>query len=213
MAADDIYRAQFYFEGPTSGSGFSVYYQEDSAATAPTRATESLANSLATALQGPTSAILTSEWRFTKIEVHKVNGDPMPKGFANVLVQQGVYVGNSLPATNSWIIRLIQQKFPQTSNGRVYVPGVPEGASSVGRLAQAFIDTEANDYRNALAGPISEVAGSGTWNAGVISTKVLNAAPPFKDWDGAFAPVATAQIWPVIARQNRRITRARGFAT
>ncbi|GAI67285.1 unnamed protein product, partial [marine sediment metagenome] len=137
----------------------------------------------------------------------------VPKWRADIATQIGDRSGTPLPANNALLIRLEQGLFPPKSNGRIFIPGISEDDTSVGNITAAFTTTAVIPLLDGLVAQLEEESGGdGRWDLGVISTLVLDAAPPFKDWDAAFSQVFGVSASPIIATQRRRQTRVVGEA-
>lgn len=213
MAADDIYSVQLRFEAPSGAASLKLYYQESIAQTSGFIGTQILADSWNQHLTSFWLAVLADDWWMPAITVRKHTLNPAPAHREDVASPQGLRSGPSLPANNSWLIGIAQSLFPARSNGRVNVPGVPEPDTSIGALTNAFQTGPVQALLDQLITEVPEVsAGAGRWKLGVISDKVLNASPPFKDWDGAFAEAVVVQANTIIATQRRRQTKVRGQA-
>jgi len=211
MAQDDITRLTIHYEGPTQAASTSIYYQENGLSTDPVGPIRSLLKSFDTALQASLRGVLSAEWKIASFHATIVNNRlHVPESLTPSTVV-GSIAGPSLPGNNCILMQLLQPVFPKRSNGRMYFPGVGEGISTIGQLTQAFISGPLTTLAAELVSQIDEDSGSGDWVPGLISQKVLNAAPPAKDWDGAFAPLDGTRGWPVIARQRRRTTKVRGY--
>jgi hypothetical protein len=83
----------------------------------------------------------------------------------------------------------------------------------VGQLDNTFLTGVAQFLADALAAVVVENGGgTGRWTPGIISRKVLNAGPPPKDWEGAFAPIGSMTAWVIISSQRKRKTPIIGAA-
>lgn len=211
MAADDIYSATMHFEGPTSAASFGLFYQQSINHTAAVFGTEALAEAANDQLKTPVKNALSDDWHLSAIVCRLHNATVEPKHVFDVEAGVGVRLGPALPANMTWMCRQSQILFSPKSNGRVFIPGLAEGDSAVGVLTNAFATGAAAALATALQTALTEVsAGAGVWAPGVISRKVLDAAPPAKDWEGAFSQVGTVTAWTIIAHQRRRKTRVTG---
>lgn len=207
MAADDIYMGQVHFEGPTSAASIVLHYQETIAHTTPQHGTSALAEALDDQLSAAFIAVLSDDWRITAYVSRLLNVNVENKRRFDVVGGVGTRTGPSLPANQTWMLKQSQTLFGPKSNGRMFVPGLAEGDTTVGVITNAFATGPAAALATALTASITELsAGTGVWTPGVISAKVLNAAPPAKDWAGAFSPVSIVTPWTIIAHQRRRKT-------
>ena len=209
MAADDIYYVQYHLEGPSQPASFGVYYQETGLSTSPKGATQSLAES-ANAMRPTLINILSRDWQFTAVTASRKGGFQIAKHVFSTEGVAGVRPANALPANNAMLIQLFQTQFPKTSNGRVYIPGISEQDTSIGRVESTFLGDELLSFSTRLSQAFIEADGTGVWVPGVVSAKVRDAIPGQKNWQDAFSTMVGALAWPVIARQRRRQTRVIG---
>jgi hypothetical protein len=213
MAQDDIYEVKSHFQNPSSASSVRLYYQEQVARSGVGTDCSVLAQSWATALATLFRNCLADDWFMTSVVARKVDGDPTPKWRDDLPVQVGVRAGPALPSNNAMLMQLQQGLFPSSSNGRVFIPGVAEGDTLVGNLTGAFMSGPLTALAAGLVAQLAEEsAGTGRWDLGVISVKVLDAAPPAKDWQGAFSQVFGVGPSPIVATQRRRQTKVVGAA-
>lgn len=211
MAADDITLATFHFEGPTAASSFGIHYQETTAHDASTHSTQALAEALDAVLSTPIKSALSDDWSFASIVVRLLNVTVEPKWRHDINAGDGLRVGPALPANQTWLIKQSQLLFPPKSNGRIFFPGLAEGDTTIGVLTNAFITGPAVVLTAAMQAPVAQLsAGTGIWTPGVISRKVLDAAPPAKDWAGAFSEIGVMNPWSIIAHQRRRRSKVVG---
>jgi len=211
MATDDIYKVDCYLEGPSTPASFGLYYQETVGRDGVDNDTTTLGDAWSTSIGPSLLAVLSDDWKFASLEVNKMVINPVEKFRVDNAVQAGTVVGPSLPANNAILLALHQATFGAASDGRVFIPGLAEGATSVGVLTAAFKDGVLLTLSTALIAVLAQTSGgTGRWVVGVISAKIRDAALPFKDWDGAFAPVTSISRNPIIATQRRRQTKVRG---
>lgn len=155
--------------------------------------------------------MLSDEFFIPSVSVRKVYGDPFPRYIAsNESSPQGTIANPALPANCALNLGLQQSRFGAKSNGRIFIPGVPENQTTVGVANAAYLSGPVTAFVSLLINGVNSETDTGAWVPGVISTKVLNAAPPAKDWPGAFAQVSAAMKNPVLAFQRRRTTRVLG---
>jgi len=211
MAADDITLAEFHFEGPTSAASFGIHYQEDVAIGGFEFSTRELAKALILALKTDIVLVLCVDWHFTCVTVRVKSNAQEPFVREDVFAGIGLRAGPGLPANMSWFIKQSQATFSPKSNGRIFVPGLGEPDSVIGLLTNVFMTGAAQTLADTLqAVVVQAAAGPGRWSPGIISRKVLNAGPPPKDWEGAFAPIQSQTAWPIISSQRGRRTRVTG---
>ena len=203
---DDIFSATFHFEDPSGASSTRAYWQQTTGNTVGTVDTESLGDALEDVLAPLIVAALADTFQFTGITVRKAWEDPEPMTLVTGNPQTGTRTGPGLPSNCCMNLGLNQSTFPIKSNGRMFWPGIPEPDTDVGVLIAAYQSGVVTALADGLVATISALTDTGTWNLGVISQKVLNAAPPAKDWAGAFAFVDSVSPNPIIAIQRRRTT-------
>lgn len=216
MAADEIYLAEYHFEGPTSPSSFGVHYQEtvaeDSAETGP----KVLALSIDAVHVAPIKAVLSDDWILASITVRKVSAQDEAISRVDTNGGVGLRVGPSLPANMSWMCKQTQTLFGPKHNGRIYVPGLAEGDTLIGVLTNAFATTQAAALAAAFQANIAQIsAGTGVWTPGIINRTVLEfprIADPEADldWLGSFSAIGTVVPWTIISSQRRRATKVVG---
>jgi len=213
VAADDIYEVKAQFEAPSGNATVKMYYQEDIEPTAVDLPTRILAEAWAAFIGNELRGIVVNDWWFPSIVVQKLDGNPAPTIREDMGVQVGAIAGPSLPANNALLFNLGQETFSARSNGKLYWPPPAEADQTNGVISTIFSNGPVADLASKLIQTLPEVsAGAGRWRLGVISQKVLNFAPPFKDWAGAFAPVTYVSVQAIIATQRRRQTKVRGAA-
>jgi len=207
---DDIFSAQIHFEDPSGASSVRLFYQQTVANSGGAFDARILAEALEAAIAPDLVATLSNDFWFTGITVRKHYDDPEPKWLVTGNPQQGTRTGPGLPANNCLLFRLNQATFPVKSNGRIFIPGIPEPDSNVGVLEAAYQAGACTDLADTLMTTVTALSDVGEWEPGVISQKILNAAPPAKDWPGAFAFLTSISVDPIIAIQRRRTTRVVG---
>lgn len=207
---DDIFSAQFHFEDPSGASSTRCYFQQLTDATPGFIDSELLADGLEAALAGLWVNVLASTFWFTGVTVRKVYDNPEPMHLTTGNPQVGLRTGPGLPSNCCLNFALNQSTFGVKSNGRMFLPGVPELDTNVGVIDPAYQAGPVTALANGLVATISALSGPATWKLGVISQKVLNLAPPAKDWPGAFAFVDSISVNPIIAIQRRRTTKVVG---
>lgn len=213
MPADDIYLAEFHFEGPTSAASFGVHYQEVIEKTGIQFSTIELAAALIPHCQSEILGAISNDWHFAGVTVRVQNNAAEPHHRQDVIDGIGLRAGPSLPANMAWIIMQGQSLFSNKSNGRVFIPGVSIQDVTIGTLNTAYVTGVGQDLADCIGQTVAQLAsGAGRWAPGVISRKKLDEAPPFKDWEGAFAPIESSTAWPIVSSRRRRKTRSIGAA-
>lgn len=213
MAADDITLAEFHFEGPTSAASFGIHFQETVAIGGFEFSVRELAKALILAYKDPIVGVLSSDWHLTCVTVRVKSNALEPFVREDVFAGIGIRAGPALPANMSWFIKQSQATFPAKSNGRIFIPGLGEPDSIVGLLTTVFLTGVGQFLADALLAEVVQGGGGpGRWKPGIISRKVLDAGPPPKDWEGAFAPIQSQTAWPIISSQRGRRTRVTGAA-
>lgn len=212
MAIEDIYKITCNFSLDKRAASFSLFYQEDTEHSGVDLETRIFGEAWATAMHASIIPLLSQHTRFTSIHCTKLDGTLFPKFKINNTTQVGTSGIDALPDNNAIVVNLHQQLFPSSSDGRIYVPGIAEDQTTIGVLTQAFVTGVLQAFVDALLLPVPELSGgAGRWILGVISQKVLNAAPPFKDWEGAFSAVGSIAANTIIGTMRKRQTRVRGY--
>lgn len=211
MAINDIYRLQLHYQALAGPASTGLYYRETALSTANGLGNQSLVFSFIASHSLAFKNVLVDDYELAGVQASKVFDDPDPTFQDAPAVQNGARVGTALPANNRLLLQLFQTTFPRTSDGRMYLPGLSEADTSVGKLLQSFIDAQVAALVTVLSATVLESGGTGVWEPGVISAKVRDAALPAKNWPAAFAPIVGITGWPVIARQVRTTTKVKGY--
>lgn len=211
MAQDDIYRLSVHYEGPTSVASVAIYYQENALVTGLAGPTRALNESFQFARLSEMRAVLAEDWQISSTQAEKITGAKQAMDLFSLSTGPGTVTGDSLPANNAIVLQLYQAIHPRVSNGRWFLPGVPESATDAGRLTQAFTSGPLSDLANKIDDELAESGGAGSWVPGVVSAKIRDANLPAKDWESAFSPLVGAAGWPIIGRQVRRSSKVRGI--
>lgn len=212
MAADNIFLVKVYFELPTSGATYGLYYRETTEATGSDLDTQLLAEAFDTHMGSTIIDMLSDDCQQPMISCQKLDGAiKSPRFDVNHTTTVGAETGPSLPNNSALVLQLNQGTFSSRSNGRIRIPGIPEPRANGVTITAAYQAGSVQAFITKLALQVPELsAGPGRWTLGVISAKVRDAAPPFKDWDGAFAPVTGLAMNTIIGILRIRQTRAEG---
>jgi len=212
MALNDIYRLEAFIENPAGASSFGMYYKEVTATDTSAFGTEKLAKGWSNDMQVTLKAILSDDFTLVSVQARRVLGDPVPPFQDTSQAGPGVVVGPGLPSQASLNVRLTQATFTAKHNGRIFIPGIAESVTNVGALSSAHMTGPVNAFQVALAALVEAPSPDlGQWEIGIINRTVLDAAPPAKDWAGAFARATGIGATPIVAIQRRRATRALGL--
>lgn len=216
MAADEIYLAEYHFEGPTSASSFGLHYQEtvgeDSGQTGP----RTLAVALEAVHVTPIKDVLSNDWSFASITVRKVSAPDEPIARVDINTGVGLRTGPSLPANMAWLLKQTQTLFTPRHNGRIYIPGLAESDTLIGVLTNAFHTGQATALAAAMQADIAQLsAGTGIWKPGLINRVVLKLPlleepPEPLDWEGSFSALGSTVAWTIISSQRRRASKVVG---
>lgn len=212
MAADDIYHVRVHFELPTSQGTYGLYYRETTEASGTDLDTDIMGEAFNVHMSGVILAMLSDDCRQPMISCQKVDGPiAAPRHDVNHTTTVGGETGPSLPNVNALVCQLNQGTFSARSNGRIRIPGIPEPGINGVTIKAAYQAGPVTDFIEQLILPVPELsAGPGRWTLGIISAKIRDAALPFKDWDGAFAPVTSLVMNTIIGILRSRVTRAEG---
>ncbi len=210
---DDILSVQVNLEGPTQAATFKLYFQETSGV-ASGSSTSRLGDAFVEKMNLPLRNVLSNEWHFRSIVCRKhAIGDGTPyyrTASITDLDTIGTNDGHAVPANNALVVAIEQQQFSAKSHGRIFIPGLPEDECDGGLISQLFLGDQIVALATALATPFQDSPDPGQFLLGVISQKVLNAAPPAKDWEGAFAFASNVYGQSQLGVQRRRTTKTRG---
>lgn len=213
MAQSDIYEVKFHFEAPSGNATSRFYVQETVGRSTIGTDTSVVAESIDTWMGAEVLAVMSDDWTFPAIEVNKVSPRDTQRFRQDRAVIVGGKVGPSLPANNSIVFSLHQGTFPPKHNGRIFFPPPAEVETTVSLLRATFLGTECINLAAQLNLQIPEKdTGDGRYDVGVVNQDVLNASPPAKDWQNAFAIAEQVTPKPIIATQRRRQTRVLGAA-
>jgi len=213
MAADDIYNVRLQFEAPSGAATCSLYYQEVVQVTSIQNENQTLADAWEAVLGAAVLNVMSDEWEFPCIIVQKMTGLPKPMARLDRVIQPGTIATAALPANNALQFNLEQGLFSARSNGKVYFPPPPEEQQLDGVITSGYQTGPVAALQAALFATIPELSGgAGVFQLGVISAKVRDAAPPFKDWDAAFAAVLNVSSQAIIATARRRQTKVHGVS-
>lgn len=207
---NDILSAQLNFEDPSGHSSTKLYFRQTADNSGGGPDGFELADSLDANLSPLILAALSDDFELTGIICRKHFDDPEAQTTFTTAAQSGLGSGPGLPSNNSILFGLKQSLFPVKQNGRLFMPGIPEINTEVGLLAPAYQAGVLTAIGARLILPFASPTDTGIYEFGMISQKVLNAAPPAKDWAGAFAVVNSVSVSPVIAIQRRRTTKVVG---
>ena len=215
MAVNDIFKADILLEGPDGPASFGVHFKEGTANTTAFDECSDIAEALKINIGEKLLDILSDEWFFSGIRVSKRSGNPRPMALVDGYVtahlsSQGQVDSPALPANNAYLFTLQQSTFGARSNGKVYVPGVPESKTDGSILLTAWASTEVNNFAQFLELDVQSQSDTGLWWLGVISQKHLVANPG--DWSGAFAVAGQVVPDSYLAIQRRRAGRQRGYS-
>jgi len=213
MATDDVFLADFSIEDPSGASTFGLAFQQQIDSSPSVVETDDLAEVLESELSDLIRNMISVEFWHPAIRVRKVSGNPVPMSERMVGANVGLAAGAGLPSNCALNLGLIQAKFSQKSNGRIFIAGVPEGNTTIGIVKPGYSDGPWKAFADRLPLAFDSISDTGRWFAGVISAKVLNAAPPAKDWEGAFAFITDSIRNPALAIQRRRTTKVFGTST
>lgn len=209
----DIFLATFIFEVETDEATFGIHYREVVEPTGTDTGPQALATALDLALTTALVECLSNDGAFAAIFVNKLHDLPeAPYRFDLGPSGVGQRTGPSLPDDNALVLGLNQSTFDQRSNGRIFVPLIPEG-NTLPTNGGAIDVTLRNFYQAFTAILINDISeetpGAGEWEPGVLSRKILDLSPPAKDWDGAFGRLMAITSGTIIGSQSRRGTQVR----
>lgn len=213
---EDVYSARIHLEGPSQAASFYLWFEQSVDNDSFAFSTEALAVAIREKLNVPLRGVLSSQYRFTGITVRQVTKtlsvNPAYRTTSSIVGgdQAGTGGGVALPANIAMLFKLSQANFSAKSNGRLFIPGIPEQHTAAGIVDAAFQNGAMLALAQALASNYQASGDLGVYVPGVISQKVLNALPPAKDWEGAFSPMVSVSPQSILGVQKKRTTKVYG---
>lgn len=207
---DDVFSVTVNVGCPDSHAMFTFWYRENLVLTSSPFGTTAIAQAFANRFDGALRAFMSDDFQITSYFARKHFRDPEPRWRERNPIQGGLRPGPGLPANKCLVISLNQGTFSAKSNGRVYIPGIPESETLVGVInsAQQLL---VQNFLDLLILPLPEpTPGTGEWTLGVVSRNILHIPDLPPDWLGSFAPVISVAASPIIYSQKRRTTRIIG---
>lgn len=206
MAINDLYTAQFRFEGAGSGWTSSMAYRQTDGGNDEDTLTD-LAVKIAIFTEDSFKATQVVNVDMTSILVYQVTGANETPG--RTRFQQpnpGDLASNALPMGMASVISWLTDAPNAKHNGRMFIGGVPEGGSDDGQLTAAqitLLDTLITDLLTPM-GPIGSV--SAQYEPVTIS-RVLDGAPRVPPIGFT---IEAGSVETFIKNQRRRNTRFLG---
>lgn len=209
MALNDVFSIQQLYESPSGNASLKLYYGETTAHDGADHGPQILAEAFDTHMGSAFLDLLSNDWWLAGLICRKHAVLPQPQHRLDNVLQVGNRVGPSLPANNCIQVRIRQQALDGRHDGRIYIPGIPEGQTTIGTLDGGFVTIELTALVQKLGNQILELSGgTGIWKLGVINQTILNAGGPgTKDWVGAFTIATGVTGMVIIATQRRRQTK------
>jgi len=214
MAADDIFHVQWHFESPSGNATVGMYYEETIQHTGGDQEIVIFGDAVFAHLNAEIKAIISQDFRLAGCKSTKRDGNAAPHALNPLTLKVGGRVGDAAPANNAVVFGLRQTVFSPKSDGRIFFPGIAEFDMLQGNLTAAYLTGPIQALESKMSQPVPELsAGAGQWKLGIISTKVLNATPPFKDWAGAYAQVTQVAASTIVGTMRKRQTKVYGTST
>ncbi len=213
MAVGDIYRYTQFYELPTSAASWSLYYHETVQGSTGFITTEQLGEALFVHFGTTIIDMLSGDCSNPSEQCERVFSVSQAKHIINHAVQIGVLPGPSLPNNNAITVNLAQATLPANHNGSIRLPGIPEGQTNIGNLAQTYFDTELTAFMQKVVQEVVELsAGDGRWEPIVISAQIrdIPTPPAPKDWAGAKLPITGVSASPIIGIMRKRASKVHG---
>ena len=213
---EDVYSARIHLEGPSQAASFYLWFEQSADNDIFAYSTEALAVAVKEKLNAPLRGVLSSQYRFTGITVRQhtttLSVTPAYRTTSSLVGgdQVGTGGGVALPANIAMLFKLSQSLFSAKSNGRIFIPGIPEQHTAAGIVLAAFQNGAMLTLAQALASNYQASGDAGIYVPGVISQKILNAVPPAKDWEGAFSALASVSGQSILGVQKKRTTKVYG---
>jgi len=208
MAINDIYFARFFFDTNENRASFGVHYREKALFDDSPFGAEALAKALDLVFGGTVIRdLIASDVGFAGIRVDKLWDEAEPPTRIDIFPPLGTRPAPSLPSDNAMNFGLNQGTLGAKSNGLCQIPGISEDDSDVGVLRDT-LDAQRLAFNQALLADVPEVSpGTGIWEPGVLSRKILNLSPPAEDWLGAFGRLQSINSLPIIGTRRPRKSR------
>jgi len=207
---NDIYSARINMQFPSGAGGFTFWYRETVQWDQADFGTQALAEAWNLSVLPSLRAIVADDFSIPSIVVRKHWSNPEPKYIEQPLAGVGLRPGPALPANNAVVISIAQGTFPSKSNGRVYVPGVPEPDTTLGTIDAGYAALVQTLLTVLIAGIDEESPGNGHWELGVLSRLILEEGEGPPDWVNSFGAAQSLSASPIIKTQRRRTTKVIG---
>jgi len=206
MALNDLFRVRFRANVAKQPCNHTLHWRQDNSGTVPTDdAVLALSQLLATPManwQFP----FGNDYTFEGWDVSKLDGDPLaPRSvYTNNVV--GTQTSQSLPAFKCALVRLTQIETMAKHNGRVFLSGVGEDATTGNTITSAVIINGINSLFVGLR-DLSGSVGGVNWAFKMV---VVEQRPP---GGGPYThhDVGPVQCQSIIYSQRRRMTRENGY--
>lgn len=139
VATNDLYRANYRFEGEGSGFTVGIGFRQVSG-TNDENTLQDLCDVLFIMSTDEFLAILSDGINQTGIEVFQVTGsNETPGRLALPQPNSGTVVSDALPMGGALVLSLLTNAPNSRFNGRIYIAGIPESGQDEGQLESAYI--------------------------------------------------------------------------
>lgn len=138
MATNDLYKANFRFEGAQSGFTVGIGYRQVSG-TNDENTLQDLCDELFLMSTDEWLDVLSDQINQTGIEVFQVTGsNETPGRLALEQPNAGTVASQALPMGGSVVLKLTTDAPNSRFNGRIYISGVPESMQDLGAITGAY---------------------------------------------------------------------------
>ena len=205
MAQGDILRAEFCINVARQPAAFTMGYK---IANSGVGNTDNSCVALSQLLQNTDIAnlhmFLGNDATWEGWRVSFVRGqDPMPPVWRQIVDSTGQRSSHCIPLVSAMVVRLIQFTLPSKNNGRLYIPGIAEGDTTLSRVtAQNVIDGIRDAINDILV--VSGNVGGVDW---AFDAQILGGSLQTGFTEST---VERISVQPQLGSQRRRRTREHG---
>lgn len=227
---DDLFQVEQYFDTPEGYATISLYYKQTQAHTPtderldPSILLDGWANTIVPTLQD----CIADDVNLTAARarhVYRDNGD-IVKVTAELDLGDiaGEIAGPSHPNNLAALHVLHQSEFSKRTQGRFFLPAIPESQTSGNDLLVAYVNGVNLAFRQALLVPLTSISDGGEWTLQVRSHKLWYAPiqawidggmvgeKPDPDWAGSMTDCVDLVVRRSITSQRVRQTKVAGKA-
>lgn len=197
----DTLTVQFKFNVARHPASFSLAYEQTNSGTT---ASDPTCLGLAEAINAEAANMqifLASDTSYEGFEVRVLRGTPSPPSFYQYAAKFGSRTGQAIPLVRAANVELIQSDAMNRHNGRIYIPGIAEGDTTINRITGANVITLITSQMNALT-TVSYDDGSIVWGFKLVVAERKSASNP----NPVNHDVSGFYVREILASQRRRRT-------